>query len=305
MTDKSTDSVPEEIKTATGWKSVYKQKSGYVIIFRDVDAGKIQGLSKNEDTFFLTFESLNSTPICFHVIRNNSHFQYWTLNKQLHRSNDNPAYIMLDQDNKRHHQRWFWHGLMHRLDRPAEEAVMGYNTIDSETGSHIREEFQKIEMEWWVEGIRSNGIDGMPIWASLEDGWRYKNKTTGKLDWSDDWPALYAKKARVEWTNPRARIVEYWDRKSCEELRPTSLLTTALSEYYNQGNIIDRSCSHLEIQWSHGGRDLENYSENMIKFNDVIKTDLFKDIKLLDGKVFDNAETEIIVLSEYNRIFNE
>ena len=51
-----TDHILEEIKTATGWNQVVKKDSGYVITFQENDAYQIQGLSKNDTTFFLTFE---------------------------------------------------------------------------------------------------------------------------------------------------------------------------------------------------------------------------------------------------------
>jgi len=64
-----TDHILEEIKTATGWNQVVKKDSGYVITFQENDAYQIQGLSKNDTTFFLTFESLSAIPLCFHIIR--------------------------------------------------------------------------------------------------------------------------------------------------------------------------------------------------------------------------------------------
>lgn len=301
-----TDPVLEEIKTATGWNHVVKKDSGYVITFQESDACQIKGLSKNDTTFYLTFESLSAIPICFHIIRHGRHFQYWTLNDQLHRSNDKPAYIMYDQEGKRYHRRWYWHGLMHRIGGPAEESVQGYNADDATYSSHLKEEFKHMEMEWWTEGIRNNGANGIPIWASAEDGWRCKNKATGKLDWPDEeWPAFYASTVKIEWSNPGARMIEYADKsKYADMLRPTRLVSTCMSETYSQGELLNRTCEFFEMQWARGVEELHSRTDQLVKFNDAVKTELLTGLNLWNGSLTSDAETDLILTSEFNRIYN-
>lgn len=301
-----TDKLLEEIKNATGWSHVTKKDSGYVITFNECEAHQIQGLSKNDTTFFLAFESLSAVPICFHIIRHGRHFQYWTLNDQLHRSDDKPAYIMYDQEGKRYHRRWYWHGLMHRTGGPAEESVQGYKADDTTYSSHIKEEFKRMEMEWWTEGIRSNGVDGIPIWASADDGWRCKNKATGLLDWPDEeWPAFYANGVKIEWANPGSRMIDYVDKSAYPDvLRPTRLVATNMSEKYSQGELLDRTCEFFEMQWARGDKEIYHNTAKMVKFNDAIKTELLTGLNFWKGNLLSDAETDLILTSEFNRIYN-
>ncbi len=301
-----TDHILEEIKTATGWNQVVKKDSGYVITFQENDAYQIQGLSKNDTTFFLTFESLSAIPLCFHIIRHGRHFQYWTLNDQLHRSDDNPAYIMYDPDGCRYHRRWYWHGLMHRVGGPAEESVQGYKADDTTHGSHIKEEFKLMEMEWWTEGIRNNGSNGIPIWASAEDGWRCKNKATGRLDWPDEnWPAFYATGIKIEWENPGARMIDYVDKSLYgDELRPTRLVATNMAETYDQGELTNRTCEYFTMQWARGEKEVYHNTDKMVQFNDAVKTELLTGLNLWKGSLTSDAETDLILTSEFNRIYN-
>jgi hypothetical protein len=301
-----TDRILEEIKTATGWNQVAKEDSGYVITFHEREAHQIKGLSKNDTTFYLAFESLSAIPICFYIIRHGRHFQYWTLNDQLHRSDDKPAYIMYDQEGNRYHRRWYWHGLMHRTGGPAEESVQGYNPDHTTYNSHIKEEFKRMEMEWWSEGIRSNGGEGIPIWASADDGWRCKNKVTGLLDWPDeDWPAFFANCVKIEWENPGARMIDYFDKSSYSgELRPTRLVATNVSEKYLQGELTDRACEFFEMQWALGDKEIYHNTDKMVKFNDAIKTELLTGLNFWKGSLLSDAETDLILTSEFNRIYN-
>ncbi len=306
MTEPKHDPILEEIKTATGWNGVVKKDSGYVITFQESDAHQIKGLSKNDSTFYLTFESLSAIPICFHIIRHNRHFQYWTLSDQLHRANDKPAYIMYDPEGSRYHRRWYWHGLMHRIGGPAEESVRGYSIDETLYGSHTKEEFKHMEMEWWTEGIRNNGTDGIPIWASMEDGWRCKNKETGLLDCPDtDWPALYATAIKMEWSNAGYRITELGNKSSSSgELSPSRLVATKLSEVYSQGNLQDRTCDFFEMQWNLGDEEIDTKYNNIIRFNESVKTELLTGLNLWGGSLLSDAETELILMSEFNRIYN-
>lgn len=305
MTDTNYDPLLEEIKTSTGWNQVVKKDSGYVITFHEGDASKIRGLAKNDTTFYLTFEKLTTVPICFHIIRHDRHFQYWTLNDQLHRSGDKPAYIMYDERGKRYHRRWYWHGLMHRIGGPAEEAATGYSLDDSSYESHTREEFKHLEMEWWTEGVRNTGMDGIPIWANVEEGWRYRNKATGLIDSPNDGAAFYADGAKVEWDNPGGRMVEWQDRRNeAGELRPTRMIMTNVSEIYHQGKLEKRNCQFFEMQWSQAGRELDGRSPKMVQFNEAVKDNLLTELNIWNGSLLGDAETELILVSEFDRIYN-
>lgn len=299
-----TNHIIEELKSATGWNGIAETNSGYVITFNESDAHLIRGLSKNNSTFYLEFDSFSDIPLCFHIIRHGRHFQYWTIHNQLHRSDDKPAYIMYDPGGNRYHQRWYWHGLLHRLGGPAEEFTQGYKVDKTSYDSHIKEEFKSMEMEWWREGVISNGLNGIPIWAKIEDGWRCKNKTTGLLDWPDDeWPAFYAKKVKIEWSNTGGRLINYNGRTdSTDELRPMSLLAFNFSETYSQGKLNIRSCEFFEMEWAQGVKEINTNSDNIILFNNTIRDDLLTELNLWNGRLLGDSETELILLSEFNRI---
>ncbi len=257
------DNILKEIKASTGWSNIAATQSGYVITFNESDAHQIRGLSKNDSTFFLEFESLATVPICFHVIR-------------------------------------------HRIGGPAEEAVSGYTMDETSYSSHTKEEFKRIEMEWWIEGIRSNGLDGIPIWACVEDGWYCKNKATGLLDWPDtEWPEFYAKKVKIDWSNPRGRIIEYGNRTDItDDLRPLNLIAVNMAEEYIQGKLNTRMCEFFQMDWARGVNELNSDNNKIILFNGVIKTELLTGLNLWNGNLLGDAETEMILLSEFNRIYN-
>lgn len=287
----------ENLKTYTGWNRIFKAASSYVISFDENDAHQIKGLEHDDSTFFLDGDEFKNTPVSFHIIRHKRHFQYWTMNKRLHRSDDLPAYVMYDSIGKRLHRRWFWNGMQHRLNGPADEMVTGYEIDDSSMSTHVRESWDKMQYQWFIEGEQGDAIDSIPVEAVLLDGWRYRNKITGRVDSiNDDSPAFFTGNVTIFWYKT------YNDENDkTASLRPAFLEAHDLGESYSQGTFKKRYCNYLLITWLKNNKVLPATIE-IEKFNRVIKNDLLTDLNLWDGGFFADDETSFLVISEYDRI---
>lgn len=295
------DPILENLKTYTGWNRIFKADSSYVVSFNEGDAHTIKGLEHDEHAFFLDGEEFKNIPISFHIIRKKRHFQYWTMNKKLHRSDDLPSYVMYDPIGKKLHRRWFWNGLLHRTNGPADEISIGYEIDDESLNTHIRESWDKMEYQWFVEGIHGGDVmDVIPTEATLLDGWRYRNKITGKLDSiDDDSPAVFIRNATIQWSGH-----SFTSGAGDTSLRPLFLEAHDLGEEFKQGKFRKRYCNYLTIEWIKDKQaiDLNNSKDSIEKFNRVIKNDLFNDVNLWNGGFFSDDETSFLIVSEFGRI---
>ena len=291
------DPILENLKTYTGWNRIFKADSSYVISFDENDASMIKGLDHDDSTFFLDGDEFKTTPVSFHIIRQERHFQYWTMGKRLHRSDDLPAYVMYDPIGKRLHRRWFWNGMQHRLNGPADEIATGYEVDDTSMSTHIRESWDKMEYQWFIEGIQGDLIKSIPMEARLLEGWRYRNKITKRIDSiDDDSPAFFSGNVEIWWVRNDSSI-----NKDTTYLRPQYLEAHDLGEEFNQGKLKKRYSNYLRITWLKNNKDVV-FDAAIERFNRVIKNDLFTDLNLWDGGFYADDETSFLVISEYDRI---
>jgi hypothetical protein len=100
-------------------------------------------------------------------------------------------------------------------------------------------------------------------------------------------------------------MIDYVDKSAYPDvLRPTRLVATNMSEKYSQGELLDRTCEFFEMQWARGDKEIYHNTAKMVKFNDAIKTELLTGLNFWKGNLLSDAETDLILTSEFNRIYN-
>ena len=100
-------------------------------------------------------------------------------------------------------------------------------------------------------------------------------------------------------------MIDYVDKSLYgDELRPTRLVATNMSETYTQGELTNRTCEYFTMQWARGEKEVYHNTDKMVQFNDAVKTELLTGLNLWKGSLTSDAETDLILTSEFNRIYN-
>jgi hypothetical protein len=297
-TKTNTDEIVNELKIATGWQKISYVNGSYVIGFTLGDMQTIKGLDQGQGCFVLNFPAFENLPLSFHVTSlkqkgNVTTYQYWTINGRMHRADGKPSYVSYDEENDRIIRRWHWNGLLHRVDGPAKEMIKGFRFTDDLDGynNHIKEDWNLMTLEWWKEGFQCKFPD--PQEATIEAGWRLRNKKTGKID------------------SPRADLSAWgsdyvtmrWDTSTKDEATdmfvPLAVEIDDLIEWYQDGVLKDRTCARSDFQWVRNGRVI---NDTLTKFDEAIRTSLIADLGIWQGPFYPSSEVEFLMLSEYERV---
>lgn len=287
------DSIAEiiiELKSATGWQNI-KFKNGYFVFDLTLpDIRVIKGMKNGNDCLFLDYDAFKELPLAFVVRVGETVHQYWTRNRVLHRTEGRPAYVSFDPNQQRIIRRWHWNGILHRDDGPSKEMLKGFISEEVEgLDGFARESWEYMELEWYQEGFPAQ----FP-WVSkavVDAGHRFRDVRTGKIH--SPRPDLTA------WTSERTEYT-WVARGGYDGFYPDSAEILDLSERYDQGKFVDRAASMADFSWKRDTTELD--FNKMTKYNEELKEgELFSAIDLW-GKLFDTAETEFLLLTEFERI---
>lgn len=266
------------------------------------DRGTIKGLAKDSDTFMLTQTEFDDVPLCFLVMGETSVWQYWTLNKRLHRING-PAYVSYNETSKFMERGFYFNGLSHS-NGPANEKYFGYE-IDSETlTDHVVETWNGAEFKWMLYGENKKFFGR---WGLAKGGQCYRRRSDRKFDAPDDFsPTFWADELIIEWTG-----WIYDPNRDKDGVAPQRLVFTDFSEIYENGKLKKRSCSNLEGSWFYAGKlyswhnDRHKMAPWVERFNDRVKKNLLKEIGIWEGPAYKDGEDEFYFLSEFNACYEK
>lgn len=297
-TTTDTDKVVNELKVATGWQKISYVNGSYVIGFDLMHMQTIKGLIQGQDCFALSFSAFDNLPLSFYITAKEHHgkistHQYWTVNGRRHRADDRPAYVSYDEDNDRIIRRWYWNGLLHRVNGPAKEMIKGFRITENldEYSGYSKEDWNLMTLEWWKEGFQCKFPD--PQEATIETGWRFRNKKTKKIDSPrDDLSSWGADLVNMRWDTPAKDYMS-------DMFIPLTLEMDDLIEWYKNGVLKDRTCSRADFQWTRHGRAITN---PFTKFNEAVKVNLISELGLWQGPFYPTSEVEFLLLAEYERV---
>jgi len=95
-----------------------------------------------------------------------------------------------------------------------------------------------------------------------------------------------------------------WDpsKRKEGELLIQSLEATGMSEKYDQGEFKKRLCDSLTMIWLKNDQALD--ATRIQPFVEFIRTKLLSDLDLWSGNLYPDDETEFLIISEFDRLYN-
>ncbi len=297
-TKTDTDKIVNELKVATGCQEISYVNGSYLISFNSKNMQTIKGLIQGQDCFALGFSVFDNFPLSFYFtseqrLGNISTHQYWTVNGRMHRTGGKPAYVSYDEYNDRIIRRWYWNGLLHRVDGPAKEMIKGFRISELELAwtDYQKENWDLMTLEWWKEGFQCKFPD--PREATIENGWRTRHKKTKLIEAPEvDLGGWGADHVNMAWTAT--------DKSTTPDMFvPFKLEMTDVLERYQDGEFLDRTCSRSDFEWIRHGRLI---SDELTKFNEAVKKNLISDLGLWQGPFYPSSEIEFLLLAEYERV---
>jgi hypothetical protein len=298
-----------DLTLATGWKDIHYTKKEdesegtFVFSFPVTDFRFIKGLRSSgvDKSIFLDFPSFNDLNLSFLVYQPHDHndiTQYWTRNRRMHRTNDQPAFVRHrvggDIEGTQVVREWYWWGLIHREDGPARETYRDYRCIyPDDTPYHYSVGWSNLKLEWMYSGISQHYPS--PASAMLGDGSYTKKRATNLCDDCSGTPGLQAEEIIIEWCPP------YEADHMQDQLIPYSLEAQNLSESYNNGKLTNRSMDDVKMDWCHRGKIL-NATGNLKHFNQALsEKDFFTNLDLWKAPFYPRAGAEFMALTEFQR----
>jgi hypothetical protein len=287
----------DEMKIATGWENISFREDYYVVSFSVEDAPKIKGLKAGRSNFFLNFDSFNDLPIVFDVSIDNVQTQFFTLGQRLHRVGA-PAFISYNSKTNYVSNRWYWNGLLHRMDGPAVEAYEDLSYDESMKG-YVKKHFKRLSAHWYREGVAPKF--GQITSASIDDGYFMIDAQTNKYNNPEDgFPAFKCERAvfNIE-TSP-----DILSEKSA--LIPSQITLPELTESYKSGVLIERDWRPQDgsFNWCRNGNTLQGgyKHKGLHELSEVIRESLSTDLGLWEGPFYKDPQTEVIVITEFDRL---
>ncbi len=289
----------EELRSALNWSGVFQGKDCLVITFEEGQAGLIQGLSRNDQCFFLNFPEYQNHPVSFLVSRGPETFQYWVLGDKLHRV-DHPAKISSYDDGttKRSLVEYFENGLVHRTGGPAQVNVKGQTlgTIHPLTQTdlgkdYVIEEWDEMEAYWFERGIPP--LYPQPFSVLCTNGYRIY-RTTGSEPILDDFrehPAFSAGTMVSNWTREK-------DSTQDDDIRMRFLLVEGYHRHYHMGEPGTQGCEEIKrMSWIIQGEitDIDP------KVADGMRKNLFPEWNIWEGPLFPDEQEEIFAITEVSK----
>lgn len=295
--------VLEELKTATGWDRITPQDTAYVIDFDEGDKRLIRGLAQDTDTFILTNREFMAIPISFRVRSGSNIFQYWTLNKRLHRIGGGPAKIIYLSKTGSLTRYWYNSGMLNRDDGPAIDYMDGMVASQQhpETGEeldvhHVAQSWTRRKLTYFSNGVHASyprptevvmDSYGYQIVRGYDHTFESRTYKTWKLDYRDG-AALSVPHMKVSW-EPHQNFAPY---------RATVWM---LEEDHEDGEFKTRRIGNLDMEW----KEYDKVHDDLEEFTEFVVDEMLDDINLWNGPFFKNAQDEIAAQTEFWSFVNE
>jgi hypothetical protein len=280
--------IVDAIKIATGLNDVHYEGDSFVLRVNINKLRMVKGLGYSSNSIYLNFEEFKQYPISFLITTENTIHQYWTIRNRLHRQNGKPAYVSIDPRKDSVIRRWYWNGIEHRVDGPAKEMITGFKSTDA-TGmdGYVKESWDTMHMSWFREGfpvkfpfVRS---------AILGEGQRIKKKDTGLMQSPrKDLSSFHCHHTELTWSNDG----------EVDMLRPLCAGFTNLTEWHDEGKVVDRYCNIADVTWKHGNNIYTN--DNVIPFNEHFRDTLLNEVDLWNS-FYRDEQDEFILITEFDR----
>lgn len=284
----------EELKSALNWHGVYQGRDCLVIRFDEHQSGLIQGLARNEQTFYLRYPEYQHHPVAFQIIRGSQIFQYWTLGDRLHRLGG-AAKISIDLASRVSHSRWYQNGLQHNTNGPAEIIIRNQRLTQEHpvTGEDVGQDYvielwDEFEAYWFTMGIEA----AYPIPHSMlcRNGYR-SFVTTGQNPIIDDFgiqPAFGCEILVGNWSKAE-------DALTVDAFRIRSMSVLDYRRHHNMGVTGRQSCGGItDLHWINNGVITKTTADGC----SVIQKDLFAEWNIWEGPLFPNTQEIMFTMQE-------
>jgi hypothetical protein len=283
----------DELKLALNWEGIYQGADCPVIMFTERDAGLIQGLRYNNDTYYIDYPDVMYQPISFLIERGPETFQYWVLGDKLHRLNG-PAMISTNSESKTSHITHYENGLKHNDTGPAEIIIRGQSisTIHPKTlvdmaPDYMVEEWNEFEMYWFDRGVQS--LYPAPHSMICSNGYRIFN-TSNRVPVQEDFldePTFSAANLVANWTRENSKLDD-------DEFRIRSM---RIMEYYQSiiGDKTKHGCKVIaHLGWVVDGEPVVSSPDACER----IRTDLFENWNIWEKPFFQDDQELMFTIQE-------
>lgn len=286
----------DELRVALNWEGVFQGRDCLIVKFDMSQAGLINGLRNNDQTFYLDFPEYQQHPVGFMITHGPETYQYWTLGDRLH-NNNGPAKISMNTQTKVSHQTWCSNGLKHNPAGPAEIIYRGHTytnihprTQDDLGEDYVVEEFDSMECYWFEGGIAPSYPK--PFTMLCENGHRIYRVT-------DDLPVL--SDYRSEPCFEAAKLIGNWDRetdyRTNDPFRLRNVTAIDYTRRYSDGVPKSQGCSSLSrLFWIIQGESEETSEEK----REQVQRDLFPLWNIWEGPLFADEQEAVFAMGIIN-----
>lgn len=286
----------DELRVALNWEGVFQGKDCLIVKFDMSQAGLINGLRNNDQTFYLDYPEFQQHPIGFMITHGHERYQYWTLGDKLHRNNG-PAKISMNSQTKTSHQTWYSNGLKHNTRGPAEVIYKGHTYTDvhprtqEDMGEdYIVEEFNSMECYWFEGGIAPSYPK--PFTMVCQNGHRIY-RTTGTTPVLSDY--------RGEPCFEVGTLMGNWDRETDyvtdDPFRLRFITAADYTRRYENGAPKSQSCGEIKkLNWIIQGENEETTDDKRLQ----IKNDLFPLWNIWEGPLFADEQEAVFAMGIIN-----
>jgi hypothetical protein len=317
------EEIVKEIKEATRWDRVFLGTHNNVIILFDLKEHlSIHGLKFSNKNPYLVFNEFKNIPIVFSVRmisvdKEQQTDQYWTLNGVIHRENG-PAYISYNTKNSIARKYWYQYGFMNRNDGPTMENYSNFSIqeVHFEGEKYTKESWGAFHAFWNRDIETGKQPLDCPDSANFENGFRYRKQDGTMHDPNDDTPSFFSKDVSINWISDEIKtkkIISSLNPKEWEKYKdmilPKIFNITCLEEKYENNKMTKRMCESLNSTWikyldSQVRQRCFSRSLVPISWNNFIQKNMLSDINILSSPFYKDAESELISITELQRINN-
>lgn len=286
----------EELRNALNWEGVFQGRDCLIVKFDLAQAGLVNGLRNNDQTFYLDFPEFMEHPVAFMVTNGPETFQYWVLGDRLHR-NAGPAKVSMNTETKTSHQTWFSNGLRHNPHGPAEIIYKGHSytdvhprTQDPVGEDYIVEEFDEMECYWFEGGIPPQYPK--PFTMYCQNGHRIYRLTDAVPVLSDfrGEPCFEADKLVGNWAREGDLLTD-------DPFRLRYVVARDYTRRYSNGEAKAQDCAELSaLNWIIQG-ELQDTTEDK---RSHVKRDLFPLWNIWEGPLFADEQEAVFAMGIIN-----
>ena len=283
----------EELKIALQWDNIYEGADCPVICFDSTNYGQLSGnigvLGETEgmpSNFYIKIPEYQTELLSFQVTntRYNTIHQYWVLGSNMHRVTG-PAFIYTPNSMNVVTYRWYYNGVVHRDDGPAESVIRKLQTTNTlpNTGESIPDGYTCSRWSHRVDKWYTHGSPNtFPNINRMEtvNGYQVFKQMDGKSVPCDlgDTPSMRADSMTASWLN----------QKGSTEFMISRLVASDYTCHFGSDGPHNHSCSKIRHLHAH------NHSGSLEKTDhgdlETIRTDLFPEWEIWGKPLFKNEQ---------------